>query len=128
MMKFLVFISVFLSLNTFADDTYRQKILKLKNQAISKSREDIHKTIIKIKKNAEATFNKLNEGNEYDPDTLYYSVTIDNALISYPENLDEMRSCSALKQEIISSYKSKWKELPTPIHDIWPLILKTCKR
>lgn len=128
-MKYLIILTfTIFSIDNFASDTFEQKINNFKKDSLGKENVDVHTAILKIKKEAEIKFKYLNDGNEYNPDDLYYSVTIDNMLTDYPENFEQVQSCEEIQQSYVSMYNTSWDNLPTPILNVWPMIEKICKK
>lgn len=127
-MKYLIFALIFNSYNLYANESFRSNTLKIKNASIHMSAIDVHKEILKIKNNSKLRLKELNEGDEYNKNDLMYTSDLETILEDYPENFEEVPSCEVMKRAFKSSYKSSWSDLPTPIHDIWPMILKTCKK
>jgi hypothetical protein len=99
-----------------------EKLLKLTNKS------EVHQALLKLKKD-NLSFNKsLLSENSYKPDVYTYSNVLELLLEKIPSNLNQIPTCSELKESMASDYKVPWTELDEPTHKIWPAFEILCKK
>ena len=104
------------------------EVAALKKKASSLDRPSLYALMVKLKNSAQEQERKLDAGRGwYDPDGLYYAMVIGDTLKILPNVHNGPEYCFGVRGHVSSLYREPWEEMPTPVHDVWPLIERLCE-
>lgn len=89
-------------------------------------KDEIFSGLIKLKKNAEATFKNLRQSETYQPDLFYTAKLLKMALRHLPNDYAELPDCDYLRLAMEYDYRIKVEEQEAPIPVLWVVLNKIC--